>query len=195
MVGALVAMFDGLRLTSRQSALALPEGSVRALIALALILIFVVIGVYVVSAVLTGDAQQNSAAALLGTVGTLVVAVAGFYFGTNSVTTAAGVVRDISGGPDGPEAVTKGARTLDGGGTELVGVVNPRGRPTQYYFEYGESTTYGTATAPRTLPAGDAAVEVSSGRISELQKNWHHRAVAFNDAGVSYGRDSEIGGT
>ena len=130
--------FDALNLTNRSQALALPEGSVRALIALLLITIFAITGIFLyrqisIPAIYTStgltlaekdillksipkedilsiqekkDEKSNTvsytfvrriaankeskdfAGQLLTTIGTLVVAVAGFYFGNRSVAAA-----------------------------------------------------------------------------------------------------------
>lgn len=134
--------FAQLRLTDKSQALGLPSGSVRAMIALILILVFIMFGVYiylnestyldktgsiemtqdawaastnVYSAELIEDSDpprykvvffkpQNEGASdlaqqLLTTVGTLVVAVAGFYFG--SASTASGI--GVGGSNEGEE--------------------------------------------------------------------------------------------
>jgi hypothetical protein len=89
-IAGIVAAFHALEFTSPRSAFGLPEGSIRAIIALILILIFVVMGIYLVEAVfldpLSNEAAQNAATQILATVGTLVAAVAAFYFGTAAVT-------------------------------------------------------------------------------------------------------------
>jgi hypothetical protein len=142
-----VAIFAGLNLSDRSQALGLPEGSIRAVIALSLILIFIISAVFlygqigkVDTARSTGltqtqldaipqeevisiqaklvegetffdvDRRVNKSAAsedfakqILTTVSTLVVAVAGFYFGTRAVSAArdavapsSPVIRDIA---------------------------------------------------------------------------------------------------
>ena len=80
-------------LLDANQALGLPAGTIRALIALILILLFAIIGVHLFRMVGALDpAGTNAVSAegvalaqqLLTTVGTLVVAVSGFYFGTAS---------------------------------------------------------------------------------------------------------------
>ena len=137
----IAAAFAALNLTDRAHALALPEGSVRSLIALLLITIFAITSVFLyrqlrlpptytstgltleekdtlVEAIPSEDllsitsktdedskkvvytvkrriegseASEDFAEQMLTTIGTLVVAVAGFYFGTRAVATARGV--------------------------------------------------------------------------------------------------------
>jgi hypothetical protein len=120
---ALVAViFSAINLQNRRQALGLPEGSVRAIIAFSLIIIFVIMSVYLFNMVgprtqevtdakiwnktlgefqeIEGTAlipleptedQKSIANSLITTVGTLVVALAGFYFGTRAVEVAKGV--------------------------------------------------------------------------------------------------------
>lgn len=123
-VGALLASLavvtvtlNALNLSDPKGALGLPEGSVRAVIALSLIIIFMITAIFlyqhiayptIASWVLTANAanatvnnteifteiyteQVKFAQQILTTVSTLVVAVAGFYFGTRSVEAAHGI--------------------------------------------------------------------------------------------------------
>lgn len=132
-LGILAAVFSAMGLTNRDTAMGLPDGSIRAVIALGLILIFAIISVFlfynlkspstsdymtlttaqyealsadqIYSSMQLGDdlyrvktlTEQNKvrediAKNLLATISTLVVAVAGFYFGAKSVTAARGAV-------------------------------------------------------------------------------------------------------
>jgi hypothetical protein len=94
--------FALLGLADPQQALGLPEGSIRAMIALFLIMIFVTFGLYLFRAIASGTATNQDAVdvakQLITTVGTLVVAVAGFYFGSRAVQVARGVAT-----PDEPK--------------------------------------------------------------------------------------------
>jgi hypothetical protein len=128
----LAAGFSAMNLTDPKQALGLPEGSIRAMIALILILVFVIFGIYLFHMTGTGttvylgtmaketlpasmtiagrpikssprsdggydvwlvmDVDQDAkklATQLISIVGTLVVAVSGFYFGSATSTTAA----------------------------------------------------------------------------------------------------------
>jgi hypothetical protein len=142
---ALTGGFAQMNLTDSRYALGLPEGSIRAMIALILLLVFVMFGTFlyrqqatnmeytdtiemprdawvnmegVFSAVpieegsdryhvtfLRGPGEESSRLAqqLLTTVGTLVVAVAGFYFG--SATVAQGIAAGRNGGVTDPPVV------------------------------------------------------------------------------------------
>jgi hypothetical protein len=106
----LVVVLSAFGLTNPRTALGLPDGSIRAVIAISLILLFVVVSVSIydslrrigvgippapavgfpgqpaVPAALT--ASEDLAKQVVTTVATLVVAVAGFYFGSQSVLAA-----------------------------------------------------------------------------------------------------------
>lgn len=127
--------FSAIGLSNEDYALGLPEGSVRAVIAIGLVVIFVIVSIFLFGEIegdkvisrgipkdqinsLTGEilsisceeddegvsvcnvvtkvdkteASQDFAKQILTTVSTLVVAVAGFYFGTRAVSTAKSVV-------------------------------------------------------------------------------------------------------
>jgi hypothetical protein len=197
-ISGIVAAFSAMQLTSPKSALGLPEGSIRAIIALVLVLIFVVMAIYMIEAVFLGedttDEARNAATGVLATVGTLVAAVAAFYFGTGAVTAGtAAATAAVTAARARPAAITKGSMETPAG-YELVGVVNPHGQETNYYFEYGEQEGYGFRTAPASAGAEEAEREVRSEPIADIKPGWHVRVVAFNDAGTAYGADSEVGG-
>lgn len=107
------ALLHHLGLSSENEALGLPKGSVRALIALSLIVIFAIMIIYSqmqlsdspmknpdgtymtydngsIMYFIPSEEKKDFSMQTLTTVSTLVVAVAGFYFGTRSVETARG---------------------------------------------------------------------------------------------------------
>lgn len=59
------------------------------------------------------------------------------------------------------------------------GTVNPQGRATTYYFEFGETTAYGSQTAPQSAGSGTTPVSVS-GALSGLRADatYNYRLVA-----------------
>ena len=102
LIALLVAVLNNFGLTDRRYAFGLPDGSMQAIIALALILIFIIASLFLYSSLPDTISAANRTAAqnkhelaqqLLTTVGTLAVAVAGFYFGTRSVEAAAAATR------------------------------------------------------------------------------------------------------
>jgi hypothetical protein len=115
--------FDQLNLSDRRQALGLPEGSIRALIALILILIFIMFGLLLYNGAVEEE-QSRLAQQLLTTIGTLVVAVAGFYFGSTTVASATAAVR---GGDTRAESVIT-AVTPPGGPTGTPVILRIEGR-------------------------------------------------------------------
>src|SRR3954471_517886 len=94
LITLLVAVLNSFGLTDKRYPFGLPDGSMQAIIALALILIFIISSLFLYSSLpdtlttATATAARNKqqiAQQLLTTVGTLAVAVAGFYFGTRAV--------------------------------------------------------------------------------------------------------------
>jgi hypothetical protein len=86
-LAALVGILSHYGLSTEKSALGLPEGSVQAVIALVLVLIFAITAVFLMTLEIDpeDEAKQRLATQILTTAGTLAVAVAGFYFGTRAV--------------------------------------------------------------------------------------------------------------
>ena len=87
----LAAGFSSLDIADKSQPMGLPEGSIRAIIALFLIVVWIVMSIYLFSAV--GGPSSNSDAVKLAqqlftTLSTLVVAVASFYFGSRSAASA-----------------------------------------------------------------------------------------------------------
>src|SRR6266403_1971597 len=57
-IGLLVFRFSHLKLASREQALALPDGSVRAIIALMLLVLFTIVGIFLYNSVASGPVQS-----------------------------------------------------------------------------------------------------------------------------------------
>ncbi len=73
----------------------------------------------------------------------------------------------------------------------LNGSVNPQGKPTSYYFEFGETTNYGQQTAPQNAGAGTTPVSVQA-NLSGLRADatYHYRVVAVGpDNAIATGED------
>jgi hypothetical protein len=90
---ALVSVaFSLFELSDKTQALGLPEGSIRAVIALSLIVLFAILSVYLYASLIGQNANSPNAdfaKQLLVLVGTLVTSVASFYFGSRSAASAA----------------------------------------------------------------------------------------------------------
>jgi hypothetical protein len=100
--------------------------------------------------------------------------------------------RTFTTGPNPrPPSVTSRAQTGTGpASTTLRAYVTPNELATTVRFEYGTSTSYGTATAEQAIGAGTARVAVSAA-VGGLKPNttYHFRAVATNAAGITRGGD------
>jgi phosphodiesterase/alkaline phosphatase D-like protein len=73
----------------------------------------------------------------------------------------------------------------------LNGTVNPQGRATSYYFQFGETTAYGNQTAPQSAGSGTTPVTVT-GALSGLRTDttYHYRLVAVGpDDAIAVGED------
>jgi hypothetical protein len=121
-------LLNYLGLSCKDEALGLPEGSVRAIIALSLIIIFAIMAIFMQMQLSTAPLKNSDGTIMrdvngsiifdnypsqdkkdfalqtLTTISTLVVAVAGFYFGTKAVQTAQGKLesKDLAVSPESP---------------------------------------------------------------------------------------------
>jgi hypothetical protein len=89
-----------------------------------------------------------------------------------------------------PVAATGSATSVTVNAATLNGSIDPNGRATMWYFEYGTSTSYGSRTPPRSAGSGTTAVSVAAA-VSSLASGriYHYRLVATSDAGTGRGRD------
>jgi hypothetical protein len=89
-----------------------------------------------------------------------------------------------------PIARTGAALEVGASSARPTGTVNPQGRSTTWYFEYGTSTRYGARTASNSAGSGLADQSVSAS-ISRLRTGvtYHYRLVARSDAGTTRGAD------
>ena len=92
-----------------------------------------------------------------------------------------------------PDVVTGGASSVTASSATLNGSVDPNGRATTYYFEYGTSTSYGTKTSSKSAGSATSAQAAAAG-ISGLQagQSYHYRLVATSDAGTATGKDASF---
>jgi len=95
----IVIVLSHLKLTTPRYALGMPEGSIRAVLAISLLFLFMILSVFLYGTLSQADATDAAkssaidiAKQLVTTVATLAVSVAGFYFGAASVTAAARAV-------------------------------------------------------------------------------------------------------
>ena len=93
----------------------------------------------------------------------------------------------------GPVAVTGSATSVTTTTATLNGTVDPNGRATTWYFEYGTSTSYGSKTAEKSAGSGTSTTSVAA-PVSGLTRGrlYHYRLVATSDAGTSRGADQTL---
>ena len=95
-----------------------------------------------------------------------------------------------------PAVVTGPATNVTVTSATLNGSVDPNGRATTWYFEYGTSTGYGSKTAAKNAGAGTSTTAVSA-PVSSLTRGrvYHYRLVATSDAGTTRGADQTFSTT
>jgi hypothetical protein len=90
--------------------------------------------------------------------------------------------------PRAPSITSRAATGVSSLAATVNARVNPRSLATSVRFEYGTSTSYGSATPEQPIGAGSATVPVSAA-ISGLRPGtrYHFRAVATSAAGITRG--------
>ena len=142
----------------------------------------------------TANVSAGSGTANMAVSGSLTGLTAGTTYHYRVVATnASGTARGSDGiftTSAGPIAVTGSATNVATTSATLNGTVDPNGRATTWYFEYGTSTSYGTKTAVKDAGSGGSAVAVSAA-LANLARGrlYHYRLVATSDAGTSRGAD------
>jgi len=93
----------------------------------------------------------------------------------------------------GPTVSTGNPQAVSYSSAVLTGSVNPNGRETSYYFQYGLTRAYGGQSAIAGAGAGTGTVHVAL-PITGLQPitRYHYRLVAVSTAGVSEGPDRTL---
>lgn len=90
-----------------------------------------------------------------------------------------------------PHVVTGAASRIREASAKVEGRLNPLGKATQFYFEYGPEKSYGEKTAPQY---GGVQITPRSAfaTLSGLKPGteYHYRLVGVNETGTSYGADA-----
>jgi streptogramin lyase len=89
-----------------------------------------------------------------------------------------------------PAATTEGASAVGTVAATVSGIVDPYGADTSYAFQYGTTTSYGSATASQIRRSGSGPAAVASD-LTGLRRGtlYHYRVVATSAAGTSFGAD------
>ncbi|HUA47639.1 MAG TPA: fibronectin type III domain-containing protein [Solirubrobacteraceae bacterium] len=89
-----------------------------------------------------------------------------------------------------PSATTSSASNVAQSSATVSGTVNPNGTATNYYFQYGTTTAYGSTTPSTAAGAGTANVSESANLTGLTSSTtYHYRIVAVNSAGTTDGAD------
>jgi hypothetical protein len=98
--------------------------------------------------------------------------------------------------PGPPAAVTETSQSVGTTTATLVGTVNPGGLSTNWFFQYGTTTAYGSETPSENIGSGTSTMSVSA-PIASLAAGvgYHFRLVAVSSAGTSYGADATFSTT
>lgn len=89
-----------------------------------------------------------------------------------------------------PHVLTGMASRVQQGKAKLEGRLNPLGKATQFYFEYGPTKDYGQKTAAR-YGGLQITPRLAFDTVTDLQPGttYHYRLVATNETGTSFGDD------
>jgi hypothetical protein len=90
---------------------------------------------------------------------------------------------------EGPLASTGPAGGVSDEEATLSGTVDPRGKETDYRFEYGTDTGYGTQAFGTVLPEQGVQTVTLSLRGLDPGTTYHYRLVASNPGGAAEGED------
>jgi hypothetical protein len=89
-----------------------------------------------------------------------------------------------------PPTATTGGATVQFRRATLNGTVNPNGASTQYYYQYGLTSSYGYVTSEGNAGSGSSPVSAPAVATGlEPSTTYHCRIVAINSGGTSYGGD------
>src|SRR5207249_948083 len=111
---------------------------------------------------------------------------------TNASGTGVGLDATFVTQPCAP--ATNAASSLTQTSATLNGNLNPNGIATSGFFEYGLTTSYGTATSPQPLGSGSSVVafNAATGATLICGTVYHYRASATNVSGTTAGSDGNF---
>ena len=91
---------------------------------------------------------------------------------------------------------TGDATDIGPGAATIHGELNPSGESTHYYFEWGETKSYGSKTPapPGAVTSAGELIQVEASLAGALTSSttYHYRLVAVNSLGTSFGSDREF---
>jgi hypothetical protein len=166
-LASLVVILSRFGLTAPGTALGLPEGSVQAVIALVLVLIFAITAVFLLTIDIGPEGiSERLATQILTTTGTLAVAVAGFYFGT----------RAVEAGSKAAESAVRETAAVAAGAAPSVRIVTPPTPTTTLPKRKGEKLAIGVSTVPQDAPVTWLVTGDEGGEVVQLgPENFEYR--------------------
>jgi len=151
--------------------------------------------------------MQNNSGIWIGAIVVIVVIIGAFYAfsgnpsnsangsltGTGTTTDTTGTSGGTTGGTTGgalmkPLATTAGFASVSSTTAVIAGTVVAENSQTTYWFEYGTTLSFGSASPIKTIPAGtneDGAAAYLTGLKPNTQ--YYFRIDAKNAAGIVYG--------
>ena len=97
-------------------------------------------------------------------------------------------IRVFAGVSTAPDATTQAATGVGQSVATLNGLINPQGTETDYQFEYGKTTTYGSKAPAAPVSVGNVSGNVPvQASLSNLLGNttYHYRVVAIRGSTAS----------
>jgi hypothetical protein len=89
-----------------------------------------------------------------------------------------------------PVAVTGTTEEIESNDAIMTGSAHVRGEETEYFFEYGPTTSYGRVATGEELEGNGEAVEVEEVAVNLAPETaYHYRLVAEGPLGTAYGKD------
>jgi hypothetical protein len=96
----------------------------------------------------------------------------------------------VAAAASSPSVVTGSASSVGQTSAVLHGTVNPNGRSTSYFFQWGLTTAYGVNGKPLSAGSGTEPVSVHESATGLIPGTvYHYRLVATNGAGAAVGAD------
>jgi hypothetical protein len=96
-----------------------------------------------------------------------------------------------SSGGSAPIAITNAATNVTSSSATLNGTVNPNGLPTDVWFRYGTTPSYGSATSMQSIGSGTSSLSVSQ-FLAGLSPSttYYYQIIAYNSNGTTYGTNA-----
>ncbi len=143
----------------------------------------------------TGSAGSGTASQAVSALAQSLEAGVTYHFrlvATSSAGTSRGSDRTFTTDAS-PSVKTGAAQSVTSVSAVVTGTINPRGRASSVWFEYGTSTAYGSKTATQSAGFGASDMTVSATLTGlAIGKTYHYRIAGQSDAGTVHGADASF---